>query len=147
MGEREAIWRCVTPKQKHGVGNHSRIAREDLGKPSCSGGEGGLYPFCFRGRGLSGGHGRSPGRAHGRYRGCVGQNAPAQPAGAVDIALRPNCQPKPFFFFFFTWDVVPSASVLVLLTSQENGYRMLLALHCDWVLRRRVPVLVVAEDG
>lgn len=32
------------------------------------------------------------------------------------------------------WDVVPSASVLVLLTFQENVYRMLLALHYDWVL-------------
>lgn len=32
----------------------------------------------------------------------------------------------------FMWDVVPSASVLVLLTSQENVYRMLLALHYDW---------------
>lgn len=44
------------------------------------------------------------------------------------------------------WDVVPSVSVLVLLTSQENVYRMLLALHYDWVLVQYVLVLVIAED-
>lgn len=44
------------------------------------------------------------------------------------------------------WDVVPSANALVLLTSQENIYRMLLALHYDWVLMQYVLVLVIAED-
>lgn len=44
------------------------------------------------------------------------------------------------------WDVVPSVSVLVLLTSQENVYRMLLALHYDWVLMQFVLVLIIAED-
>lgn len=44
------------------------------------------------------------------------------------------------------WDVVPSVSVLVLLTSQENVYRMLLALHYDWVSVQHVLVLVIAED-
>lgn len=45
------------------------------------------------------------------------------------------------------WDVVPSAGVLVLLTSQENGYRMLSALHYDWVLVQDVLGLLIAEDG
>lgn len=44
------------------------------------------------------------------------------------------------------WDVVPSVSVLVLLTSQENVYRMFLALHFDWALMQYVLVLVIAED-
>lgn len=45
------------------------------------------------------------------------------------------------------WDVVPSVSVLVLLTSQENVYRMLLALHYDWVLMQFVLILIIAETN
>lgn len=44
----------------------------------------------------------------------------------------------------FTWDVVPSASVLVLLTSQENVYKMLLALHHAQVLMQYILVLLIA---
>lgn len=45
------------------------------------------------------------------------------------------------------WDVVPSASVLVLLTSQENVYRMLIALHYDCLLMQDLLVLIVAKDN